>query len=70
MKQLQLTYRPDEGPSKNAKSSDDEPEPPPSDDVVVSNVEIAPPVPTTTPQNNIDTGDLLCNLDFNLVCVI
>jgi hypothetical protein len=40
LKQLQLTYRPDEVPSKNAKSSDDEPEPPPSDDVIVSNVEI------------------------------
>jgi hypothetical protein len=54
-----LTYRPEEGPSEDAKSSGDELEPPPSDDVAVSNVEIAPPVPTTAPQNSIDTGDLL-----------
>ncbi|XP_061986643.1 putative clathrin assembly protein At2g01600 isoform X2 [Populus nigra] len=60
---LQLTYRPEEGPSEDAKSSGDELEPPPSDDVAVSNVEIAPPVPTTAPQNSIDTGDLL-GLDY------
>ncbi|KAJ6910789.1 clathrin assembly protein [Populus alba x Populus x berolinensis] len=60
---LQLTYRPEEGPSEDAKSSGDEPEPPPSDDVAVSNVEITPPVPTTAPQNSIDTGDLL-GLDY------
>ncbi|KAL9352622.1 hypothetical protein Peur_055302 [Populus x canadensis] len=56
---LQLTYRPEEGPSEDAKSSGDEPEPPPSDDVAVSNVEIAPPASTTPPQNSVDTGDLL-----------
>ncbi|KAF9677440.1 hypothetical protein SADUNF_Sadunf08G0107900 [Salix dunnii] len=60
---LQLTYRPEEGPSEDAKSSGTEPEPLPSDDVAVSNVEIAPPVPTTPPQNSIDTGDLL-GLDY------
>jgi hypothetical protein len=54
-----LTYRPEEGPSEDAKSSGDEPEPPPSDDVAVSNVEIAPPASTTPPQNSVDTGDLL-----------
>lgn len=58
-KQLQLTYRPEEGPSEDAKSSSDEPEPPPSDDAAVSNVEIAPPASTTPPQNSVDTGDLL-----------
>jgi hypothetical protein len=57
-----LTYRPDKGPFEDAKSFGDEPEPPLSDDVIVSNVEIAPPIPTTALQNNIDTGDLLCNL--------
>ncbi|CAK7326771.1 unnamed protein product [Dovyalis caffra] len=56
---LQLTYRPDEGPSEDAKSSSDELEPPPSGDVAVSNFEVAPPAPTLPPQNNIDTGDLL-----------
>jgi hypothetical protein len=54
-----LTYRPEESPSEDAKSSGDEPEPPPSDDVAVSNVEIAPPASTTPPQNSVDTGDLL-----------
>ncbi|KAG6759519.1 hypothetical protein POTOM_036000 [Populus tomentosa] len=58
-KQLQLTYRPEEGPSEDAKSSGDELEPPPSDDVAVSNVETAPPASTTPPQNSVDTGDLL-----------
>ncbi|KAB5538065.1 hypothetical protein DKX38_015598 [Salix brachista] len=57
--ELQLTYRPEEGPSEDAKSSSDEPEPPPSDDAAVSNVEIAPPASTTPPQNSVDTGDLL-----------
>ncbi|KAJ6890930.1 clathrin assembly protein [Populus alba x Populus x berolinensis] len=56
---LQLTYRPEEGPSEDAKSSGDELEPPPSDDVAVSNVETAPPASTTPPQNSVDTGDLL-----------
>ncbi|KAG5240494.1 hypothetical protein OIU78_007045 [Salix suchowensis] len=60
---LQLTYRPEEGPSEDAKSSGNEPEPLPSDDVAVSNVEIAPPVPTIPPQNSIETGDLL-GLDY------
>ena len=54
-----MTYRPEEGPSEDAKSSGNEPEPLPSDDVAVSNVEIAPPVPTIPPHNSIDTGDLL-----------
>ncbi|KAJ9135752.1 hypothetical protein P3X46_032901 [Hevea brasiliensis] len=58
---LQLTYRPEEGPSEaeDTKVPSDEPEPMPSDDVVVSSAEIVPPTPITPPQNNMDTGDLL-----------
>ncbi|XP_021687189.1 putative clathrin assembly protein At2g01600 isoform X2 [Hevea brasiliensis] len=57
---LQLTYRPEEGPSESeeTKLPSDEPEPLPSNDVAVSSVEIAPPTPNP-PQNNVDTGDLL-----------
>ncbi|XWS22853.1 hypothetical protein CRYUN_Cryun29cG0071700 [Craigia yunnanensis] len=56
---LQLTYRPEEGPSEDTKSSNDEPEPSaPADDVAVSSVETAPP-PPPPPQTNMDNGDLL-----------
>ena len=65
--QLQLTYRPEEGPSEETKISSDELEPPASDNAAVSNVEITPtPTPPTPPppppQNNLETGDLLVNL--------
>ncbi|KAG6714144.1 hypothetical protein I3842_05G188700 [Carya illinoinensis] len=62
---LQLTYRPDEGPSEETKMSNDEPEPPPSDNAAVPNVEITapppppPPPPPPFPQNTLETGDLL-----------
>lgn len=58
---LQLTYRPEEGPSEaeETKLPSDEPEPVPSDDVAIPSVEIALPTPTTPPQNNMDAGDLL-----------
>lgn len=64
-KQLQLTYRPDEGPDEPEETivPSDEPEPVPSDDVAVSNVEIAPPTPIT-PQSNMDTVDLLVILQL------
>ncbi|XP_022776435.1 putative clathrin assembly protein At2g01600 [Durio zibethinus] len=53
---LQLTYRPEEGPSEDSKLSNDEPEPSaPADNAGVSGVETAPP----PPQTNMDTGDLL-----------
>ncbi|XVF43597.1 hypothetical protein PTKIN_Ptkin02bG0052400 [Pterospermum kingtungense] len=56
---LQLTYRPEEGPSEDTKLSDDEPEPSvPADDFAVSSVETAPP-PPPPPQTNMDTVDLL-----------
>ncbi|KAH1064069.1 hypothetical protein J1N35_029056 [Gossypium stocksii] len=56
---LQLTYRPEEGPSEDTKSFNDEPEPSaPVDDVAVSSVETAPP-PPPVPQTNLDTDDLL-----------
>ncbi|GLT97926.1 hypothetical protein SLE2022_154680 [Rubroshorea leprosula] len=55
---LQLTYHPEEGPSEDAKVSNEEPESP----VPVNNnavaVENAPPPPPPPPQNK-DTGDLL-----------
>ena len=64
--QLQLTYRPEEGPSEETKISSDELEPPASDNAAVSNVEITPtptpPTPPPPPQNNLETGDLLVNL--------
>lgn len=56
---LQLTYRPEEGPSEDTELSRDEPEPVPSDEIAVTSVEITPPVPIPTPQNNSDAGDLL-----------
>ncbi|MBA0721519.1 hypothetical protein Golax_009054, partial [Gossypium laxum] len=56
---LQLTYRPEEGPSEDTKSFNDEPEPSvPADDVAVSSVETAPP-PPPAPQTKLDTDDLL-----------
>ncbi|XP_016685672.1 putative clathrin assembly protein At2g01600 isoform X2 [Gossypium hirsutum] len=56
---LQLTYRPEEGPSEDTKSFNDEPEPSaPADDVAVSSVETAPP-PPLVPQTKLDTDDLL-----------
>ncbi|KAB2084305.1 hypothetical protein E1A91_A05G337800v1 [Gossypium mustelinum] len=56
---LQLTYRPEEGPSEDTKSFNDEPEPSaPADDVAVSTVETAPR-PPPVPQTNLDTDDLL-----------
>lgn len=60
-KQLQLTYRPEEGPdeSEDAKLPSDEPEPVPSDEVAVSSIDNASPAPPRPPQNNMDTGDLL-----------
>ncbi|KDP38084.1 hypothetical protein JCGZ_04727 [Jatropha curcas] len=62
---LQLTYRPEDGPSEAEETNlpSDEPEPAPKDDVAISNVEIAPPTPPTPPQNKMDTGDLL-GLDY------
>lgn len=57
--QLQLTYRPEEGPSEDTKLSNDEPEPSAlADDIAVSGVETVP-VPPPPPQNNADGGDLL-----------
>ncbi|XWS34471.1 hypothetical protein CRYUN_Cryun21dG0041300 [Craigia yunnanensis] len=58
---LQLTYRPEEGPFEDTKSSNDEPKPSaPADDVAVYSVETAPPPPPPPPpQTNMDTGDLL-----------
>ncbi|TYJ43170.1 hypothetical protein E1A91_A03G135900v1 [Gossypium mustelinum] len=54
---LQLTYRPEEGPSEDTKLSNDEPEPSaPADENAAFTVETAPPPPT---QTNMDTGDLL-----------
>ncbi|KAK6242333.1 hypothetical protein SCA6_007722 [Theobroma cacao] len=56
---LQLTYRPEEGPSEDTKLSNDEPEPSAlADDIAVSGVETVP-VPPPPPQNNADGGDLL-----------
>ncbi|KAG4158855.1 hypothetical protein ERO13_D02G142300v2 [Gossypium hirsutum] len=56
---LQLTYRPEEGPSEDTKLPNDEPEPSaPADDNAASTVETAPPPPPPT-QTNMDTGDLL-----------
>ncbi|KAK8647538.1 hypothetical protein V6N13_121272 [Hibiscus sabdariffa] len=56
---LQLTYRPEEGPSEDNKLSNDEPEPSAlADDVPVSSVETAPP-PPLAPQTNLVTDDLL-----------
>ncbi|KAG8498700.1 hypothetical protein CXB51_005126 [Gossypium anomalum] len=46
---LQLTYRPEEGPSEDTKLSNDEPEPSaPADDNAASTVETAPPPPPPT----------------------
>ncbi|KAH1097974.1 hypothetical protein J1N35_014895 [Gossypium stocksii] len=58
---LQLTYRPEEGPSEDTKLSNDEPEPSaPADDNAASIVETASPPPPLPPtQTNMDTGDLL-----------
>ncbi|KAK1552595.1 hypothetical protein Q3G72_019769 [Acer saccharum] len=57
---LQLTYRPEEGPSEDANIPSDEPElPPPTEDVTSSDVDVVPPTPPPPPQNNMDTGDLL-----------
>ncbi|KAG4208255.1 hypothetical protein ERO13_A03G119000v2 [Gossypium hirsutum] len=56
---LQLTYRPEEGPSEDTKLSNDEPEPSaPADENAAFTVETAPPPPPPT-QTNMDTGDLL-----------
>ncbi|XVE85434.1 hypothetical protein DITRI_Ditri17bG0090900 [Diplodiscus trichospermus] len=56
---LQLTYRPEEGPSEDTKSSNDEHEPSaPADEVAVSSVETAPHPPPPL-QTNMDTDDLL-----------
>ncbi|XP_012479019.1 putative clathrin assembly protein At2g01600 [Gossypium raimondii] len=57
---LQLTYRPEEGPSEDSKLPNDEPEPsaPADDNDAASTVETAPPPPPPT-QTNMDTGDLL-----------
>ncbi|XWS63946.1 hypothetical protein CRYUN_Cryun06bG0145100 [Craigia yunnanensis] len=56
---LQLTYKPEEGPSEDTKLSNDEPESSaPADDVAFSSVEAHPPLPPP-PQTNMDTGDLL-----------
>ncbi|TYI36511.1 hypothetical protein ES332_A03G146800v1 [Gossypium tomentosum] len=58
---LQLTYRPEEGPSEDTKLSNDEPEPSaPADENAAFTVETAPPPPPPPPtQTNMDTGDLL-----------
>ncbi|TXG57164.1 hypothetical protein EZV62_018477 [Acer yangbiense] len=58
---LQLTYRPEEGPSEDANIPSDEPElPPTTEDVTSSDVDVVPPTPPPPPpQNNMDTGDLL-----------
>ncbi|WRX14476.1 AP180 N-terminal homology (ANTH) domain - like 4 [Theobroma cacao] len=59
LRELQLTYRPEEGPSEDTKLSNDEPEPSAlADDIAVSGVETVP-VPPPPPQNNADGGDLL-----------
>lgn len=58
--QLQLTYRPEEGPSEETIIASDEHEPQASDDAVVPNVEIITPTPPP-PQHNLETGDLLVN---------
>ncbi|KAG2701492.1 hypothetical protein I3760_06G047300 [Carya illinoinensis] len=58
---LQLTYRPEEDSFEETKISSDEPEPAASFNVAVPNVEITQ---TMTPQNNVETGDLL-GLDYN-----
>ncbi|XVF85401.1 hypothetical protein PTKIN_Ptkin17bG0115200 [Pterospermum kingtungense] len=56
---LQLTYRPEEGPSEDTKSSNDEPEPSaPAEDSAVPGVETAPP-PPPPPQTNLENDDLL-----------
>ncbi|CAN0877064.1 Putative clathrin assembly protein At2g01600 [Linum grandiflorum] len=58
---LMLTYRPEEGPSEDAKSSD-EPEQLPADIIPVSHVEVShspPPTPPAAHQNGMETGDLL-----------
>ncbi|CAL1381734.1 unnamed protein product [Linum trigynum] len=57
---LQLTYRPDEGPFEDAKSSD-KPEQLPAD-VDISHVQVssqAPSTPVAPPKSGMDTGDLL-----------
>lgn len=67
--QLQLTYRPEEGPDEDTKLSNDEPESfVPADDVAVSSIETAPP-PPPPPQTNMDSGDLLVifSLEFHNV---
>ncbi|KAK3222014.1 hypothetical protein Dsin_009039 [Dipteronia sinensis] len=57
---LQLTYRPEEGPSEDANIPSVEPElPPPTEDVTSSDVDVVPPTPPLPPQNDMDTGDLL-----------
>ncbi|XP_065855948.1 putative clathrin assembly protein At2g01600 [Euphorbia lathyris] len=63
---LQLTYRPDDGPSEpeDIELPSDEPEPVASVDVAPSNIEHASPAPPPPPQNNIGTGDLL-GLDYD-----
>nr|KJB30771.1 hypothetical protein B456_005G159800 [Gossypium raimondii] len=60
LRELQLTYRPEEGPSEDSKLPNDEPEPsaPADDNDAASTVETAPPPPPPT-QTNMDTGDLL-----------
>ena len=63
--QLQLTYKPEEGPSEETELPSDEPVAPPSD--IVSDVETAPPPPPpppTRPQSSMDTGDLLVYYQF------
>lgn len=60
---LQLTYRPEEGPSEETIIASDEHEPQASDDGVVPNVEIITPTPPP-PQHNLETGDLL-GLGYN-----
>lgn len=58
---LQLTYRPEEGPSEESKASGDEAEAPASDNAdVVATAETTPtPPPPPPPQNILETGDLL-----------
>ncbi|PPR89326.1 hypothetical protein GOBAR_AA31360 [Gossypium barbadense] len=69
---LQLTYRPEEGPSEDTKLSNDEPEPSaPADENAAFTVETAPPPPPPT-QTNMDTGDLLVMflLEFHNVILL
>ena len=65
--QLQLTYRPDEGPSEETQLPSDVHEAPPPDVVPsTAETETVPPPPPPPPQTSMDTADLLVGYQFRV----